>query len=200
MLSVFEQHALCTKIAQSLAARIKQYTVELGDLEQSGFVGLLCSLHTYDATRDIPFSWFATKRIKGEMLNMLDKYSEDLALYNYMRTREQNSSLVSSTYSSIVDSSSAVLDLAYAYMLDNIVEDEKSLTFREIRTTDETLLLSQVYAKVEGLPGDLKYLVLCFYKYGKSFSDISTSLGKSKSTVSDMHKKAIGMLKNIVIT
>ena len=98
----------------------------LMDLVQEGTVGLIESVENYDPTRGVAFSLYATHRIRGRMINYLEKESKTRRI-------------------SLDTSSSVAYDSAVAETLADL-----SMPVAEI--AEQNFLLAQMYAAMNRLP------------------------------------------------
>ncbi|MCJ8313454.1 MAG: sigma-70 family RNA polymerase sigma factor [Saccharospirillaceae bacterium] len=196
MLSYKEQHEICSTIAKVIYIKIRNASVDYSDLVQSGFVGLLICEKKYDYKKNIPFQWYAGKRVRGEILNLLVKYSEELALYNKHLSNERNNSITpNDSRIDLKQAANTVVDLAFSYILDEIIEPEDDdKLYNEI---DSVIDLSKLYTNIELLSGNAKQVLQGIYLHGKSFTELGESLGLSKGRISQIHKEAIKNLRLI---
>ncbi|BCE02746.1 sigma-70 family RNA polymerase sigma factor [Marinicellulosiphila megalodicopiae] len=197
MLSYKEQHEICTIIAKVIFIKIKNASVDFSDLVQSGFVGLLICEKKFDLKKDIPFQWYAGKRIKGEILNLLAKYSEELSLYNRHLTTERKKSITPNSDSiSLNQAANTVVDLAFSFILDEIIEPEEAedKLYNEI---DSAIDVSRLYENIERLDGKAKQVLKGIYLHGQSFAQMGESLELSKGRISQIHKQSIQELRLI---
>ena len=67
-------------LAKKLFFKIRPQNLELSDFIQQGILGALDSIERFDLSYQSNFKSFAKDRIRGEILNSIEKYSEEYCL------------------------------------------------------------------------------------------------------------------------
>jgi len=193
-------------LARALATRqLKRrpnFGIELNDMQQFAYEGLLHAIDRFDPLRGISFGSFARRRILGSMFDGASRMNEVDAQYSYRQRveAERARSLAGETGADPVQTLSAlVTGLAIGLMLEgtSLVEpgdgtDHRpgpydSLAFRE--------LLALLAGELSRLPEREATIVRLHYEDGVSFAQIAKLLGISRARVSQLHAGALAKLR-----
>lgn len=196
-------------VARRIAARFYKNRpdddVEFGDYLQYAMVGLIESIDRYDPEKEAAFATFAGYRIKGAVLNGLQKCTERREQWAY-RARFQRDRIDSiaenvnnlpknKIFAEMVD---VAIELALSYML----EDSGLITRQELELNDNTYnglvlteLNSQLYTMVAALPDREKFIITNHYFHHVGFDELGKLLGVTKGRVSQLHKRALQLIK-----
>ena len=179
--------------------------VEMGDMEQFAYAGLLQAIDRFDPLRGIPFGAFARRRILGSISDGTSTMSEVDAQYTYRRRveRERMRSIARPEEDQANDPLRALSELATGLALGLMLEDTsliegengvdhrpnayESLAWRQL----QSLLVEEVGR----LPEREAIIIRQHYEHGVSFSQIAQLLGVSKGRVSQLHAAALGKLR-----
>lgn len=193
---------LAKRIAHSVLATLNSAYAELRDLMQSAAVGLVDAVDRFDPGRRVPFASYAGSRIRGSVLNQLQKHSEYHAQFEFRRDsmRERAADLASASED---DHSSGVfaemidlaVGLAVGYMLEgtSLYRSEESHLYEgnhEINAAGETFK-----SLVGELPDTDRSVLELHYIHGMPFADIAAGLELTRGRVSQIHSRALKLLR-----
>lgn len=201
--------SLTQKIAASLYAQRSGDDVEFEEYLQFGMVGLIESVDRFKLEKGVPFEAFAKHRIRGAILNGLQKMNERREQYAY-RARLQKERLNSITdrhggaastdlFEEMVE---IALGLAICYMLEGtgLIRDPSSLHADQPYQAHElSQLRDRLIESTDGLPKRERFLIQQHYFHQISFSNLSKLMGLTKGRVSQLHKRALLMLRKNLI-
>ena len=219
---VLERFApLVTRLARQLAAKLPA-SVEFDDIMQAGMIGLMDAARRFKADQGAQFETFATKRVRGSMLDELRQ--NDWAPRTVRRTQR--------TLDAAIHALEQRLGLAplereiarelgvglpeYRAMLiearsgqvlsyDELEEgsDGESMAARhragaehepQVRLEDRRLREALVEA-IEQLPERERQLMGLYYEHDLNFREIAAVLGVTESRVCQMHTQAVARLR-----
>lgn len=193
------------KLAAALYANRYDDSVEFGDYLQYARVGLLEAIDRYDPTREASFATFASYRIRGAILTGIER-STEIATQKAQRRRIRRERLRSvreasgdagdDAFARMID---VTLNLAIGYLLeesgiwkagegDRSADPYQSLELKRLGERMATL--------VEALPERERCIVHYHYFEHKEFIDISVILGVSKGRISQLHARALKLLRD----
>jgi RNA polymerase sigma factor FliA len=209
--------------ALKLAVRLPT-TVELDDLLQVGYIGLLDTIKRYDATQGNTFATFAIPRIQGAMLdelrsrdwlprqtrkkikdvtaaiNELEKTlgvapnDHQIAEYLQLSLTEYHKILLDSNYSQI--GSFDEIQLKLGDNIDAIIEHgEDNNPFSVIISDENYTIINQ---QIENLPEKEKLVLALYYQEDLNLKEIGKVMNISESRVSQLHSQAIKRIQSKV--
>jgi RNA polymerase sigma factor FliA len=209
--------------ALKLAVRLPT-TVELDDLLQVGYIGLLDTIKRYDATQGNTFATFAIPRIQGAMLdelrsrdwlprqtrkkikdvtaaiNKLEKVlgvapnDHQIAEYLQLSLTEYHKILLDSNYSQICSFDDIQLKLGDN--IDAIIEHgEDNNPFSAIISDENYTIINQ---QIENLPEKEKLVLALYYQEDLNLKEIGKVMNISESRVSQLHSQAIKRIQSKV--
>jgi RNA polymerase sigma factor for flagellar operon FliA len=177
--------------------------IEFNDYLQLAMLGLVESVQRYDPDKGASFSTFANYRIKGALLNGLEKTTElrDQIAYFRRSRRARISSITDhdvngkgDKFSKLV---SVTIELALSFMLEDagfLIKEEPVCD--ELYERESTRILSnQLSEIIDQLPVKEKLIIRNHYFHAMSFEDIATLFGVTKGRVSQLHKRALTMIR-----
>jgi RNA polymerase sigma factor for flagellar operon FliA len=207
---------LVKSIACRIYARIPPYaSIELGDLIQSGHLGLVNAGRTYLRSRNVPFAAYARFRIRGEILDSLRQV--DVASRG-MRRLDRRVKAAISELSADLQRDPTESEVSQKLRLDpRLAGGEREIQFMRIppvtitslddrdteraqarvdRFQPESLrsaaearqLLADVIAR---LPNRSKELILLYYHSGLTMREIGERFNVNESRVSQIHRRAL---------
>jgi len=199
---------LSRKIAASLYASRFDDEIEFNDYLQYGHIGLLESINRFDPHRNIMFSTYASYRINGSILNGISKLTEkreQIATQNRLRN-ERVSSLADSDSDDKTNNlfeyfASTMIGMAISFMLEDtqlvrFSENKSLVTPYSVSVFDQ--LKAEVVTAIESLSENEKKIINSHYLEFKSFNAVAVELGITKGRVSQLHKRAIGKLRELL--
>jgi RNA polymerase sigma factor FliA len=209
--------------ALKLAVRLPT-TVELDDLLQVGYIGLLDTIKRYDASQGNTFATFAIPRIQGAMLdelrsrdwlprqtrkkikdvtaaiNELEKTlgvapnDHQIAEYLQLSLTEYHKILLDSNYSQI--GSFDEIQLKLGDNIDAIIEHgEDNNPFSAIISDENYTIINQ---QIENLPEKEKLVLALYYQEDLNLKEIGKVMNISESRVSQLHSQAIKRIQSKV--
>jgi RNA polymerase sigma factor for flagellar operon FliA len=188
--------------AQMFAARY-QADVEFNDYLQLAYVGLIESMDRFDHERGIGFVSFCTPRIRGSILNGVEKLTEvqEQISYNRRRGKERLAALKSATsaHGGVDTLSELAAGLAIGFMLEGtgmMIEGERETPYgNAYETTAWRQASAQLRQAVRTLPARTRRIIEYHYFEAIPFEQIATLLGVSKGRISQIHKAGLQALK-----
>jgi RNA polymerase sigma factor for flagellar operon FliA len=199
---------LVRRVAATFFARRADEQIEFDDYFQLGVLGLLESVDRYDFCRDAAFETFATYRIRGSILNGLEKMTEKRDQYafrsRYLKERVENIALKNDDeeedlFTELVD---AALGIAIGYMLEDtgiVCAPEKVGDCNVYRTQELAELRERLVLSVAELPEREKFVIQSHYFSTIQIHNIAESLQVSKGRVSQLHKRALKLLREQIV-
>jgi RNA polymerase sigma factor for flagellar operon FliA len=210
----FEREARCREqiftryrgLARSLAVRQlrgRPKTVELNDMEQFAYEGLLAAIDRFDPLRGIPFGAFARRRIIGCIADGASRMNEVDAQYSHRRRVENERARSLRPDAAARDPLRALADLATGLAIGLMLEgtgtvepadgaDHRPNAYESLAWRELQVLLAREVAK---LPEREAVIVRHHYENGVSFTHIAQLLGLSKGRVSQLHASALARLR-----
>jgi RNA polymerase sigma factor for flagellar operon FliA len=197
------------KIAASLYARRYCDDVEFEEYMQYAMLGLIESIDRYRMDRGATFESYAKYRIRGAILNGLEKMSERREQYAYRARllKERTHSITEggsdkngdNLFEEMVET---VLGLAVCYMLEGtgLIRDGANSSVNQTYQAQELLQLRErIVETAESLPEREKFIIQRHYFEQESFTSLSKIMGITKGRVSQLHKRAISLLRDKII-
>ena len=177
--------------------------VEFDDYLQFGMLGLLEAIDRYDIERGINFKTYSGYRIKGAIYSGLIKYSEKRAQHDYWpelwRDRTDSLAEVSATTLLFDELVEVTVSLALGYLLDSNgnrqAQNRVELPY-DNRQLEE--LGDQVSSLITQLPEKEQLIIRYHYYHQVEFSAISDILETSLSRVSQLHRRALIRLRDLL--
>ncbi len=201
---LFDRHL---QFAKKIARRRRASSaadVELQDLYQLAFAGLLEALDRYDPATGVPFRSYAAKRISGSILDGIASMSElreQISFRNRIQ-RERARSLASDS-ADAANAMDALTELVVGLALGFMLEDAGlagaaghsggQTTGYESLAWKETV--KRLLAELSHLPEREQTIIRRHYLDGVSFERIAELLQLSKARVSQIHRSALVLLK-----
>jgi RNA polymerase sigma factor for flagellar operon FliA len=199
------------RIAASLFGKRINNTVSFEDYLQYARVGLLEAIDRYDPAREASFETFATYRIRGAVLNGLEKSTESAAQAAHRRRahhRERAQSLVlpdagdAAEPDKFIDPFAGMVDVAILLAMGYVLEDSGEWNPAGAdRAADpyKSVQLERVRARlnllVDALPQRERLIVRYHYFEHLEFQAIGAILELSKGRVSQLHARALRLIR-----
>jgi RNA polymerase sigma factor for flagellar operon FliA len=182
--------------------------IELPDLEQLAYSGLLEAIDRYDPARGVPFRHYAGRRISGSILDGIAKASElreQISYRNRMRRQRVRSLAPDDAASfSADDALQALIDLATGLAVGFMLDDAPGLFVDEDRDRTPSDAYESVawretvrrlMTELGQVPPRERAILRRHYFDGLTFDQIGALLGISKARVSQLHRAAVEGLR-----
>jgi RNA polymerase sigma factor for flagellar operon FliA len=204
---LFERYqSLARSIAVSEFRRRPAYGLERSDFLQLAFGGLLEAVDRFDPLRGAPFSAYARRRIRGSISDGIARSSESGAQYSHARRLETERlrSLDDPSAQHGKDAIAQLSDIALALAIGLVVQSSRKTSdarglnlvelgaYESVAWRDIELTLLQ---EVDRLPQAEQTVLKQHYLQEMPFKDIASLLGISKGRVSQLHRAALGRLR-----
>lgn len=205
-LALIECHmALARHVAAHFYAMRRDDVVEYGDYLHYAVIGLMEAIDRFDHEKgQASFATFASYRIRGSVINGIEKGSEvrQQSAYRKRMLDDRFRSLTVEQETSQSDALTELVDLTIGIALGYLLE--QAGTAAGVESTGEDSTVSAVCA--EQMERDVMHamthlsereaLVLRFHYYhGSPFEAIAEWLGVTKGRVSQIHKQALQRLR-----
>ena len=195
---------LVKKIAASMYATRFRDSVEFEEFYQLGIVGLMESIDRYDPDKGASFETFASYRIRGSILNGLEKMSEVRSQGAHsQRLRKERLALLSASLEGGGDLFDEMAELTLGLAIGFMLEDTGLISGSNDDAGDEAYQSSHLAqlgelltGAIEQLPERESQIVRYHYLQGVRFDLIADMLGVSKGRVSQLHKRALQRLRD----
>lgn len=197
---------LTKKIAASLYARRPDNDVAYEEYFQFGMVGLIESVDRYKNDKGATFETFAKYRIRGAILNGIEKMSErrEQCAYRSRLHKERIDSIAenddspseTSLFHEMVE---IALGMAICYMLEGtgLVQTQTNMPVDQVYHVQElSQLRDRLIEAVESLPERERLVIQHHYFNHVEFKHLTEIIGVSKGRVSQLHKRALLLLRN----
>jgi RNA polymerase sigma factor for flagellar operon FliA len=195
-------------LAAQLYAKRSHDEFQFEEYEQFGMVGLMEAIDRYLPDRGAQFKTFATPRIRGAILNGLERLSErqQQGAFRRRAAAERVASLTPQALST--DATQQLLEeleqigvgVAIGFLLDaaglslglqtGLPED----AYAQIETRQ---LHGQLWELVERLADRERQIIVMHYREARSFEEIAGALRLSKGRISQLHRQAVMRLSEL---
>ncbi|MBI3900268.1 MAG: sigma-70 family RNA polymerase sigma factor [Gammaproteobacteria bacterium] len=191
-------------IAAALFAKRINDIIDFRDYLQYARIGLIEAIDRFDPDLQVAFPTFATYRIRGAILNGIEMASEQAAQYAQRKRamRERTKSMRAASDSSD-DPFATMVDLAIGLALGYMLEesgiwrpDSEDQAADPYRSLEMKRLQQRMGAIVQALPERERQIVLSHYFEHLEFSEIADKLGVSKGRVSQLHARALKLVRD----
>jgi RNA polymerase sigma factor FliA len=185
--------------------------IELADLTQLAFAGLLEALDRFDPKHGVPFRAFAAHRISGSIRDGIARMSEMREQLSWQRRvrRERVQSLSDPGTSDTSDGMKRVAEIAVGLALGFMLEGTGLLVDADVAdgqrtqaaadTAYDSLLwketVTQLHAELTALPEREQEILRQHYLNGVNFDQLASLLSISKGRVSQLHRSALSLLR-----
>lgn len=181
--------------------------IELQDLRQLAFAGLLEAIDSFDPALGSPFKAYASRRITGAILDGITKMSEmreQLSFRNRVRRDRLRSLAPTARTLGGQDAMEALAEIAVGLALGFMLEGSGlyqggQQDSRTAATAYDSLAWKEAIERVLGelarLPERERMVIERHYLDGLSFDDVAALMGVSKGRVSQLHRNAISLLR-----
>lgn len=195
---------IAKKISASLFKNRTDDDIAFEDYFQFGLVGLIEAIDRYRSDKGANFETYATYRVRGAILNGIDKLTEkrDQIAYRKRLRKERLNSLKEGSQESTRDPFEEMVDvaigLALGYMLEDscIYEDStKEIEDTGYKTSELLQLKQLINQAVNHLPDKEQLIIRYHYFENTNFTTIADILSFTKGRVSQLHSQALGLLR-----
>ncbi len=177
--------------------------VEYDDYLQFAMLGLIEAVQRYEPDTGASFPTYANYRIKGAVLNGLEKSTEqrDQAAYLRRRQKERVTSIAQRDVQTQDDPFSRLVDVTIEMALSFMLE-ESGMLLMEQDTGDVLYQVEEIKALsvhleslVDRLPERERYIIRYHYYHSMPFEALAKCLAISKGRVSQLHKRALQRIR-----
>ena len=190
--------------------------VEFDDYHQLARVGLLEAMERFDPAVGASFRTYASQRVRGAVLDGVARLTErqqQMAVRRRLLS-ERVSSVTADTPTEIEDASPAALEgsalfeylaqvgvgLALGFMLEDSgmlasADGGGAAADSHYQAVELKQTRAQLATLVQQLPAAEQRIVRLHYHHGHTFDEIAREIDVTKGRVSQLHKRAIGLLR-----
>lgn len=180
------------------------HEIEFEEYRQYALVGLIESIDRYDPSYGAMFKTFAGHRIRGAILNGIEKYNElQQQISARQRLREERCKELmyeidqdqQDPFSRLVD---AAIGLAIGYMLEDsglFRHNESGYEDNAYRQYELDELVRLVRGLVDTLPAQEQAVIREHYLNQMRFDEIADRMGLSKGRISQIHHRALKRMR-----
>lgn len=177
--------------------------LEFADFHQYALLGLIEAIERFDSGRGASFATYAVYRIRGSILNGIEKHSEQQQQIVHRsrllaeRTRALADSVASEAVDPFLQLAEIAIGSAIGMMLDNsLMYQSQDVAYEHnVYHRQEVADLSRVLSGlVDGLPESERKVVRYHYFQQMPFDEIATRLALSKGRISQLHRQALHRL------
>jgi RNA polymerase sigma factor for flagellar operon FliA len=220
-----EKYAPLIKLVASRIIRRLPPQIELGDLINSGVLGLMDAIEKFDEGRDIKFETYAEFRIRGAILDELrsldwvprsirQKIHELERTLDSLESKHQRPATDDETakemrlgleeYYDLLNQANGVTLISFEDLGFTTDGNTRRNALEYLRDTKEESLLGVLHVKeikalvvqaIDALPEKEKLVVAMYYYDELTMKEIGMVLGITESRVSQIHNKAVLRLR-----
>lgn len=187
------------RVAKSVYVRLRVPTVDWADYVQAATVGLIEAAGRYDPAHGVSFPAFAIRRVRGEVFNSL-RSSIRAAAHHHHEHYDPLSERAASLDSNEFDPLQRVVQLVAGLGV-GLVLELQSMPIDPVTpcaaygAMEREQFRRSLNAAIARLPERERYIVSMHYLQHVPFVDIAESLQVTKGRVSQLHKRAMGRLR-----
>lgn len=197
-------------VAAKLYGRRYDDEAEFDDYFQLAIVGLMECVDRYDEKRGAQFKTYATTRMVGSILNGIDRISERHQQISLRRRLKASAERLESLADDDLDGihseelfrqlASIGVGLALGFLLEDsgMIDTHEGQAASPMSAYDHVALKQlrkRVVELVDRLPERESKVIRYHYLQDIPFTDIAAELGVTKGRVSQIHKRALELLK-----
>jgi RNA polymerase sigma factor for flagellar operon FliA len=183
--------------------------LEFDDFHQYALVGLLEAIQRFDPAKGVSFSTYATHRIKGAILNGVEKLTEKqqqiLARKRLLSDRAATLKGHATQPKGVEELVATLADIAIGLALGCMLEDsglyrgdpEQAQPGTAYTRYELKQLAERLQIQVNTLPEKERLIIKLHYLHGVKFEQIANELNLSKGRISQLHHTALARLRKI---
>jgi RNA polymerase sigma factor for flagellar operon FliA len=202
--------ALARTIAAQLYSQRADNDAAFEDYRQFAYVGLIESVDRYDFSSEASFNTFASYRIRGSILNGIQKLSErkEQAAFRARFRKERIASITedgveskgkNELFGEMVD---LAVGLAMGYMLEDVGIFQETDAVSEDLTSEAghmAGIINRLSQIIDAMPEREQKVIRYHYYDHISFDHIAEILNIGKSRVSQLHKRALELIRRTLM-
>jgi RNA polymerase sigma factor for flagellar operon FliA len=200
------------------AAYLSGNYVDVDDLTSYGMIGLIKAVEKYDTDKGVTFETFATYRIRGEIIDYMrrndwvprgvrkrsmevEKASNEFKMaFGHDPTEDELSKKLGVKKSDIIEAlndAERLSLISFEELIQDAVNVKTDLSSDDTPedSLQEVELVDVLTKAIDDLHEREKLVITLYYYEELTLKEISVVLGVSESRVSQMHTKAVGILK-----
>ena len=204
--ALFQQYLpFAKKLAANQYFNRSRDNYELADLEQLALEALLESIDRFNASRGVPFTAFARQRIMGNISDGVAKMSEvgRQSQHSYQKEQDRLRSLKTEVFETEKRPIDKLRDLTVGLALGLMLEGTRLYvddhTYSDNPDGYDGLVWKNMTKKVDTevarLPDPQPFIIRQHYQNDVSFVQIAQILNLTKGRISQLHKKALTLLR-----
>lgn len=194
-------------LAAKFYAKRQILQIEFDEYRQYAIAGMIEAIDRFDIKRESNFRTYAGYRITGAILNGIEKYSDkqqQISTRTLLRQQRIESMQEADGKDLGIDIFSELVELAVGLAIGYMLEDSGMYQTQEDQYTEnfyERHELKQLQKSLEHivdvLPEQSRRVIRYHYYQGLSFEHISDVLKLSKGRISQIHSRAIKLLREV---
>ncbi len=185
--ALLEYHPMVTRIAHRAAATYGlPVGLEASDLVSSGVIGLAEAWERYDSSRGVAFEAYAVPRVRGAIIDAI-RASDWVP-----RKARQRSRRTGEPVAMLVSLDGARTDGESDSHADKLADDGCPIPGADLLSAERR---QELIITLNRLPEREKMIVTQHYFHGVQLAEIARQLGVTESRVSQLHGRALRMLR-----
>lgn len=178
-----------------------EHDLDYEDYLQFGTVGLIEAADRYDPAQGVLFKTYAAHRINGAIQNGLEQMSEkrvQVATRQRLRAERREAAAVAEDKDLFQQLADIAIGMAIGYLIDEpeiYLHDEAAAPPHQYGGMELRQLRTRMQALVDGLPQRERLVIKYHYLQQLPFNLIAESMGLTKGRVSQIHSKALDLLR-----
>jgi RNA polymerase sigma factor for flagellar operon FliA len=182
--------------------------LEIGDLRQFAYTGLLEALDRFDPDRGIPFRAFAAHRISGSIRDGLSRMTEVREQLSWrQRVRRERTRSLSEHNADALGTNGAMealaeiaVGLALGFILEGTGLYTEDIDGQSPQPTAYDSLawkdmIAQLSTELSKLPDRERMILREHYGGGVGFDELASACGLTKGRISQLHRSALDLLR-----
>lgn len=211
LLEIYSAHARI--IAATCYAKRFSDEIEFAEYYQLACVGMLEAFERFDPGQGVLFKTFAERRIRGAILDGLDLHSEkqqqiaarrrlDIQRYEELKAAAGEAPPPDCADHQVLKYVAEVgLAFAIGWILEGsgmVKEKDAAEPVHFYQRTEMRELRERILETVQSLPAQECSVIQWHYLQEISFEEIAAMLGVTRGRISQIHRKALGRLKEVL--